>query len=156
MPRNECSEFERAAYADSEIPLELRRHAERCERCRFWQQVVALSAPPVATERADPFAERVTAAATQMSRKRAESSERRRTVAPLLIGAAGYLVAIGGLVSTATGHGAGAAAPAPLPDLSFPSLPAPDFFSVTAVLLASAAATAVVAFFTRDRHIAST
>jgi hypothetical protein len=153
MRRTDCSEFEKAVYAEAAIAPELQRHVESCERCTCLQEAVALSAPNLATDRADPFAQSVRAAATQMSRKRAEALERRRRAAPPLIGAAGYLVAIGGLVSTAIGHGSGTAAPALLPDLSFASLPAPDLLSIAAVLLGSTAAMVVVAVATRGRQL---
>ncbi len=155
MQRNECLEFEKAVYADSAIGPELQRHLRTCARCGALSEAVGLSVPRLVTAEADPFAESVIAAATQISRKRAESSERRRKAAPLLVGAAGYLIAIGGLVLAAVGNGSGSAAPAPLTAFSLPPLPAPDPLSIAAVLLGSMTVMVIVAFLTRGHQALS-
>jgi len=155
MSKSSCIEFEKAVYADSEVGLELQRHAEHCERCGSLQEVVALSALPVAAERTDPFAATVIAAAKEMSRKRGTDWERRRRVAPLLIGTTGYLLTICWVVSSMANRGLERAVPASSAVISLPPLPAPSPLSVMAVLLASAAAMVLVALATRGRRVLS-
>jgi hypothetical protein len=151
MPRDECLRLEQAVASESDIDEQLRRHAAACPRCAMLIEISRLAAPVVVVED-DGVARSLAETAQAIACRRATRWQRRQRTAPLVIGAAGWLLGAilmaCGLVSGGTGGlaaSAGRALPSlPAPDAMMITTPPADLRMIVPLLMASAAWLAVL------------
>jgi len=151
MLKDDCCDFEQAVAAETELDERLRQHADGCPHCRALAQVAGLAALPLAAQEGDGFPASLHSLAVGVARQRAARWERRRSIVPLLIGLAGYLVAAGTLVLALLSEPGGAAAPQAI-DISLAVMPPPNPTLIMGIMVAAAIWMTVVAFFTRSRR----
>jgi hypothetical protein len=151
MPKDDCCDFEQALAGETELDEWLRQHADGCPHCCALAQVARLAAPPAASKEGDALLTSLHSLAVGVARRRAARWERRRSIVPLLIGSAGYLMAAGTLVLALLSERGSVAVPQPL-EVSLAVAPPPNPTLIMSVLAAAIIWITVVAFFTRSRR----
>jgi hypothetical protein len=151
MQKDDCCDFEQALAAETELDERLLQHADGCPHCRALAQVAGLAAPPAASQEPDAFVTSLHTLAVGVARRRAARWERRRSIVPLLIGLAGYLVAAGTLVLAVLSERGGVAVPQPV-EVSLAVVSPPNPALIVSVIAAAAIWITAVAFFTRSRR----
>jgi len=151
MLKDDCCDFEQAVAAETELDEWLRQHADGCPYCRALAQVAGLTALPLAAQEGDGFPASLHTLAARAARRRAARWERRRSIVPLLIGLAGYLIAAGTLVLALLSERGGVAVPQPI-EVSLGVVPPPNPALIMSVLAGAIIWITVVAFFARSRQ----
>ncbi len=144
MQRAECARYQEALAEGMEIEEGLRRHAEGCAWCRALAEIASLAASPVESEGDDPVVSSVLRATAEIAGRRRERWERQRTVVPLVIGLAGFLLPAVGMVAALTTGGSAGAWARFSAQVELPTVAAPEPSSIAVVFAACGAWVTVV------------